>query len=353
MHHDRDPAHWPEPMPQEGGLPPLSMEQLQALAQVAQAMTAISNQPAITSLTIPGVTVLPGQMEVLGITNLRALVDEFLDNQVARGRKQGTLANYKRALDRLVEVCAKLPVTPAHIRKAITKPSWRQTTRFLMFTHIRAFFNELERLYGCPNPCRVIGRVDRGESKRRVLSLEELMAVYVAASAEPARPYLRKFRERNEVIVLLMIECGPRVSEIANVRVWDVSDGWVCLDGKTGPRWAPVSRELTDRMKALVQGYSVFANRKGKPMTHRDVDYLVSGLQEKAGITGPRLGVHLMRHSFATNYLRNGGGVLQLQEILGHKTLETTKRYVQLAGADVKMDHSRTSLARALGLVGE
>ena len=45
MHHDRDPAHWPEPMPQEGGLPPLSMDQLQLLAQMAQAMAAMSAQP--------------------------------------------------------------------------------------------------------------------------------------------------------------------------------------------------------------------------------------------------------------------------------------------------------------------
>ena len=213
--------------------------------------------------------------------------------------------------------------------------------------------NELEKMYGCPNPCRVIGRVDRGESKRRILSLEEMMAVYVAGGAEPPKCYLRKFRERNEVIMLLMIECGPRVSEIANIRIWDVSDGWVCLDGKTGPRWAPVSRELTDRMKALTQGHVVFENLKGKAMSNRDVDYLVSGLQEKAGITDWHMGVHLMRHSFATNYLRNGGRLAFLNEILGHSSIATTMRYVQLAGVDVKMDHTRTSLAKALGLIRE
>ena len=329
------------------------MEQLQALAQMAQAMTAMNNQPAITSLTVPGVTVLPGQMQVIGITDLQSLVDEFLDNKVARGRKQGTPANYKRALGRLVEVCAKLPVTPVHIRQAITKPTWKQNTRFLMFTHIRAFFNELELLYSCPNPCRVIGKVDRGESKRRILSLEEIKAVYRAAGAEPPKCYLRKFRERNEVIVLLIIECGPRVSEIANIRTWDVSDGWGCLDGKTSPRWAPVSQEVTDRMKGLAQGDIVFENLKGKAMSNRDVDYLVSGLQEKAGITGWHMGVHLMRHSFATNYLRNGGGLAFLKDILGHSSIATTMRYVQLAGVDVKMDHTRTSLAKALGLIRE
>ena len=344
----------PEPPPDEAGQPILSPSQLKALAQMAQALEAVNRQPAITSLTVPGITVLPGQLQVIGVTDLQSLVDEFLENHLARGNARGTLSNYERALDRLVEVCPRLPVNPSHIREALKKPSWKkQTTRFLMFTLMRAFFNELERLYGCPNPCRMIGRVDRGSSKRRVLSLEEMGAVYDATGVDPPKKYLRQFRERNELIVLLLIECGPRVSEVSNIRTWDVSDGWVCLDGKTGDRWAPVAREITDRMKALAKGDVVFMNIRKQPMSHRDVGYLVGGLMRTAGLTGPTLGVHLMRHSFATNYLRKGGGVFHLQDIMGHRSLETTKRYVKLAGVDVKMDHSRTSLAKALGLVKE
>ena len=344
----------PEPPPDEAGQPILSPSQLKALAQMAQALEAVNRQPAITSLTVPGITVLPGQLQVIGVTDLQSLVDEFLENHLARGNARGTLSNYERALGRLVEVCPRLLVNPSHIREALKKPSWRkQTTRFLMFTHMRAFFNELERLYGCPNPCRMIGRVDRGTSKRRVLSLEEMGAVYDATGVDPPKKYLRQFRERNELIVLLLIECGPRVSEVSNIRTWDVSDGWVCLDGKTGDRWAPAAREITDRMKALAKGDVVFMNIRKRPMSHRDVGYLVGGLMRTAGLTGPTLGVHLMRHSFATNYLRKGGGVFYLQDIMGHRSLETTKRYVKLAGVDVKMDHSRTSLAKALGLVKE
>ena len=148
----------PEPPPDEAGQPILSPSQLKALAQMAQALEAVNRQPAITSLTVPGITVLPGQLQVIGVTDLQSLVDEFLENHLARGNARGTLSNYERALGRLVEVCPRLPVNPSHIREALKKPSWRkQTTRFLMFTHMRAFFNELERLYGCPNPCRMIG----------------------------------------------------------------------------------------------------------------------------------------------------------------------------------------------------
>ncbi len=342
----------PQPASDDFNLPEFTPAQLHQLAAISQALLAANQQPAITSLTVPGMTTLPGKTLVIGITDLESLVEEFLENQLARGNASGTLRNYERALGRLVEVCPKLPVDPSHIRKAINNPGWKaQTTKFVMFTHMRAFFNDLERLYGCPNPCRMIGRVDRGTTKRLSLSLADMKAVYDATWVDPPKNYLLRFRERNQVIVLLMIECGPRVAEIANIRIWDVSDGMVCLDGKTGPRWVPVSLDLTDRMKAQAVGEVVFMNLRKRPMTHQDVNYLVCGLMRTAGIVAPRLGVHLMRHSFATNYLRNGGGVFQLQDILGHQSINTTKRYVQLAAVDVAMDHSRTSLAKALGLV--
>ena len=234
------------------------------------------------------------------------------------------------------------------------KPTWDQITRFVMYSYLRAFLHELERLYGIPNDaCKMIGKVDRGTPKRRFLSMKEMRAVYKAATVTTKRRQYHKFTPRNQAIVLLMLECGPRLKEITNIRRQDVIDGWVCLNGKTGPRWVPVSRELTDRMKALGQGDVIWVNYLGNPMSHRDIDYLVSGLLEKAGITGKHLGVHLMRHSFATNYLLEGGGVVFLQRILGHASIATTMRYVKLAGVDVKLDQSRTSLAKRLGIIGK
>ena len=62
-----------------------------------------------------------------------------------------------------------------------------------------------------------------------------------------------------------------------------------------------------------------------------------------------KAGPHCLRHTFATWYLRAGGGVRQLQDILGHTKIETTMIYVQLAGRDVQADHSRYSPARTMG----
>ena len=55
-------------------------------------------------------------------------------------------------------------------------------------------------------------------------------------------------------------------------------------------------------------------------------------------------GFHTMRHSFAVNYIRAGGDVFRLQRILGHTTLEMTRRYVNLQTEDLQAVHDKLSL---------
>lgn len=53
--------------------------------------------------------------------------------------------------------------------------------------------------------------------------------------------------------------------------------------------------------------------------------------------------IHGLRHSFALNYIRYGGNQFKLQKILGHSTLEMTRRYVELATEDLKEDFEQFS----------
>lgn len=58
--------------------------------------------------------------------------------------------------------------------------------------------------------------------------------------------------------------------------------------------------------------------------------------------------IHGLRHSFALNWIRNGGNQFKLQKVLGHSTLDMTRRYVALAVCDLKDDYDKFSTLDAL-----
>src|SRR5208283_1828686 len=74
-------------------------------------------------------------------------------------------------------------------------------------------------------------------------------------------------------------------------------------------------------------------------------------LGKKAGIKGARVSPHTLRHTFATQYIKNGGDAFSLQKILGHSTLDMVRVYVELADQDVAMIHQRFSPIERMGLV--
>ena len=78
-----------------------------------------------------------------------------------------------------------------------------------------------------------------------------------------------------------------------------------------------------------------------RPLTHHALHRLVKRLGDRAGVKNVH--PHRFRHTFGTEYLRNGGQMIALQELLGHSDLEMVKRYVHFVAADVKRDHEHAS----------
>jgi site-specific recombinase XerD len=86
---------------------------------------------------------------------------------------------------------------------------------------------------------------------------------------------------------------------------------------------------------------TVFLTADGRPMSVNALKLMFDRLAKSSGIE--RLHAHLCRHTFAINYLLNGGDVFSLKEILGHTTLEMVNQYLHFTTAQISVLHHRFS----------
>jgi site-specific recombinase XerD len=164
---------------------------------------------------------------------------------------------------------------------------------------------------------------------------------------------------RDRAILLLLLDCGLRVSEAAGLRLGDLRpDGTLKVRGKgSKERIVPVGGTARTAIVRYIgqrgagaPDEALFLGRRG-PLDGRGMQQVMKRLKLRAGITG-RCSPHSLRHTFARSYLVNGGDMFSLQRILGHTTLDMVKRYVALAELEiVRRLHAAASPADRL-LIG-
>ena len=161
------------------------------------------------------------------------------------------------------------------------------------------------------------------------------------------------YQRRLHLLTLFLLDTGCRISEALtlNVAEVDMENLLVTLDGKgRKQRVVPFSFELRKALVRYIRDYDrqpdrlLFASRNetilGRRVMLRDVKLLCKRL----GFDPPGRTLHAFRHTFAVNYLRRGGSVFHLQKVLGHSTLEMTRRYANLMTEDLQAVHERVSL---------
>lgn len=168
------------------------------------------------------------------------------------------------------------------------------------------------------------------------------------------KPRPKSFYERRlHLLALLLLDTGARITEALTTRVSDVDldNLLITLDGKgRKQRIIPISFALRRAVHRFTSDFKLkpdsllFATQQGVAVRRMTALRSIKLLCEHLGFDPPARTLHSFRHSFAVFYLRRGGSVFHLQKVLGHSTLEMTRRYANLVTADLQAVHERVSL---------
>jgi len=168
---------------------------------------------------------------------------------------------------------------------------------------------------------------------------------------------------RDRALLITLFSTGMRVSELCSLDrdKIDINRGEVTIRGKGGKLRLVF---LSDDAKNALHNYldkrsdvdealftriprGVISTDKGGSdssslrLTPRSIQRIVEKHAIKAGIVGKNISPHSLRHSMATDLLRNGADIRSVQEMLGHASVTTTQIYTHVTDKQLREVHQR------------
>jgi integrase len=164
---------------------------------------------------------------------------------------------------------------------------------------------------------------------------------------------------RDTALLLLQMDTGIRPGEALSLLASDVS-----IQGRTVNVRAAIAKTRTARVLPISDATAgaidkllrvrpgewktspLFCTSAGTPLDAKGWYHRLGWICRKAGV--PNISPYDLRHGFALLYLKSGGDVFSLKDIMGHTTMSMTSRYIAFSGDDIQEAHARFSPMNAL-----
>ncbi|MFC2019412.1 tyrosine-type recombinase/integrase [Chloroflexota bacterium] len=290
--------------------------------------------------------------------DVRSLVDGFLLDCKVTGKSFATISYYIEKLNKYLWYTDTfgLPsdiedITPTHIREFLAyarttdKERWGSkvsgankpispTTIKRLYACLRVLFNwSISEGLLAVSPLATIKPPKDAKHIVKALTVEQ---VSKCLSLLNGRDFLSI---RNKAMLLVMVDTAIRLGELLSltVDVVDLKRQVLVVNGKTGERYVRFGnmtakalwKYLATRAKLNGGENALWCDRYGSSLSERGIAGIFKALGNKVGI---KIHPHLLRHTGATLFLKNGGSPFECQYLLGHSSLEMTKRYCQSLG---------------------
>ena len=299
------------------------------------------------------------------LMTLKELKNQYLEHlEIEKNRSPKTLDNYGRYLERFLQfakVSSPSDLDEERIRQyrlylnRLTDHSGQPLKRVTQNYHIIALRNFLK--YMAKRSVKTVSaeKIELGKQEDRQVTFLEHGELDRLLEA-PQGGGLDALRDR--AMLHMLFSTGLRVSELCSLDrdKIDVKRGELSVMGKGRKiRLVFLSEEAKDHIGRYLdkrtdvdEALFIRIPKNGKfnkdanlRLTPRSVQRIVHKHAVGAGIIGKKVSPHTLRHSYATDLLRNGADIRSVQAMLGHANVTTTQIYTHVTDQQLREVHQR------------
>lgn len=271
-------------------------------------------------------------------TTLKDILPKFIADLEGKGRSPSTILAYRADLEQMVVFFVnKNKVLTEHItqvdievfRDSLSHEKYTPKSVSRKLNAIKTFFRWLlSESHLAHNPAENVSHPKIDVAMPKFLSSLEYRALRDVVRGDI----------RISAIVELFLQTGLRISEVANLKIANISDNDILVEAyatqpqRTVPLNEPAKEALGHYLKERPKTDSpfVFVSKNGKPLAVRNIRAAIDRYMQKADIS--QYSVNDLRTTFVVENLKNGVDLILISQVSGHKRLSTTERYLELAG---------------------
>lgn len=300
---------------------------------------------------------------------IRQLKNEYLEYlEIERNRSLKTVENYGRYLNRFISFMKN---TAGEELDDMTEDAIRQyrlwlnrhkdeytgapLKRITQNYHVIALRNFLKYLAKRGMKAVPAEKIELGKTEdRQVTFLEQTELGRILEAPDVSN--LAGLRDR--AILAILFSTGMRVSELCSLDrdMISMERSELSVRGKGGKirpvflsdealqdvkHWLEKRTDVDPALFIRIPRNKAFAKYDNLRLTPRSVQRLVKQHATAAGIVGKKVSPHTLRHSFATDLLRNGADIRSVQAMLGHSSVTTTQIYTHVTDTQLRDIHEK------------
>jgi site-specific recombinase XerD len=263
-------------------------------------------------------------------SDLRTLVNSFIEHLTAQGKSKHTIVAYKKDLEQFIAYIASVEKTDIkEVKKddidgfisKLLGEGYTKKSASRKLNSIRTFFRYLKQeQIIAQNPSLEVTHPKYNQAPPRILSKLEYRALRDFSKSD----------KRTYAMIELLLQTGVRIGELADIKLGDITKEGLKISDRVIPMNKAVEKAVESYAKSRHESETdyLFVTKTGRQLLVRNIRSIITRCFREVGIENAK--VQDLRNTFIAYQLMNGGSISYISKIVGHRRLSSTEKYLEL-----------------------